>query len=54
MPQANGQPRGVGACVDLVVQIDGKSRVDYIHLEGFSLEETLRRVGSPGDADVTR
>lgn len=52
LPQADSQERGVGACVDLVVDIDDQSRVEFIHLEGLSLEETLRRVGRPADADA--
>ena len=52
LPQANSQERGVGACVDLVVDINDQSRVEFIHLEGLSLEETLRRVGRAADADA--
>jgi hypothetical protein len=52
LPQANSQERGVGACVDLVVDINDRSRVEFIDLEGLSLEETLRRVGRAADADA--
>lgn len=37
LPQANSQKRDVGACVDLVVEINNQSRVEFIHLEGLSL-----------------
>lgn len=52
LPQANSQKRDVGACVDLVVEINNQSRVEFIHLEGLSLEETLRHVGRAADADA--
>ena len=52
LPQANSQARGVGACMDLVVDINDQSSVEFIHLEGLSLEETLRLVGRAADADA--
>jgi hypothetical protein len=51
LPQANDQERGVGACVDLVIEISAVNTVEFIDLEGLSLEETLRRVGNAEDAD---
>jgi hypothetical protein len=34
------------------VDINNQSRVEFIHLEGLSLEETLRHVGRAAHADA--
>jgi hypothetical protein len=51
LPQANGQSRGMGACVDLTIDYDANGLVE-IDLEGISVPDTLREVGRPGDADA--
>jgi hypothetical protein len=54
LPQSNQQPRDVGTCTDLIIQIsDG--RFDSASFEHLSLEETLRVVGHTDDAgEVSR
>jgi hypothetical protein len=51
LPQANDQDRGLGACIDLVIDVSAEGNVGFVDLERFSLEETLRHVGRPEDAD---
>jgi hypothetical protein len=52
LPQANAQEREVGACIDLVIEVDRDDRISFVDLEGPSLEETLRDVGQVADAQA--
>lgn len=46
LPQAGKQRAGVGACIDLVVELMG-AEVQRVDLEGQSLAATLVEVGEP-------
>ncbi|WP_374969048.1 hypothetical protein [Terrabacter sp. BE26] len=50
LPQANEQPRGLGCCIDLV--IDRRGTGLQAHLEGQLLESTLRALHLGPDADL--
>jgi len=50
LPQANAQPRGLGCCVDLVIDHDGEG--PRLTLEGVPLGETLRALRLNDDADA--
>ncbi len=52
LPQANEQERGVGACIDLVIEVSDAGTIAFLDLEGTSLENTLRTVGLEADADA--
>lgn len=54
LPQVGQQQRGIGACVDLVMTADDQMNLATVHLEGVSLDETLRRVGLVGRAVEVR
>jgi len=49
-PQANDHERGLGACIDLIIEVSGMGTVEFVDLEALSLEETLRRVGYAEEA----
>jgi len=52
LPQASEEQRGVGACVDLVIQVDGEDRVTEVHLEGHDLDDTCRLTDCNEDAEA--
>lgn len=45
LPQADAHERGLGGCVDLIVDVDRDGILRGADLEELTLEETLRRVG---------
>jgi hypothetical protein len=52
LPQANEQKRGVGACVDLLIEVDGDDRLTEVRLEGHSLYETCRSTDRTQEAEA--
>lgn len=51
LPQADDQPRGLGCCIDLVVERSDDGTVT-LELEGMPLAQTLRSVGIHDAADA--
>jgi hypothetical protein len=52
LPQANQQERGVGACVDLVIEVGADGTIAFVDLEATSLQATLRSVGLAADGEA--
>ncbi len=51
LPQANPHEQG-GTCVDLVLDVWADGTLGRLHLEGFSVEETLLHAGMPADSEA--
>jgi hypothetical protein len=51
LPQALQEDGGVGACVDLVIDVDRDRRICRLELEAYPMDETLRSVGLGAEAD---
>lgn len=50
LPQGDDQERGVGACIDLVIDVTSDGVIGLLMFERFSFAETLRLIGRPHDA----